>query len=128
MTFGSVTRTAGCGALILLTAGCASLEERFRLPFTRAGKVETVEGINLSPAAIRDYRGTYQQDDRHKAFAISPQGAYGVSFASPSAADAARSALEQCMQDVRISDLECVVYDVNGRRILKLPVNLRRVR
>ena len=81
--------------------------------------------LSLSPAALNDYRGTYAQDKPHKAFAVSPSGAFAAAHSYPTEALATATALIDCNRRVRVGQGECYLYDVNGTIVAAAPFNVR---
>ena len=86
-----------------------------------------VRSLTLSPAALNDYQGTYATDKAHKAFAVSPNGAFGVAHSFPTETLARATALLECNKMVRTGQGECYLYDVNGTVVAQPPfvVNIR---
>lgn len=87
---------------------------------------ETVRTISLSPAALNDYQGVYTTDKIHKAFAISPDGAYAAGHSFPTPELAAATALFNCNARVQPGQLECLVYDIDGTVVASTPLRLFR--
>ena len=87
----------------------------------------TEANMNWTPAATRDYNGQYKRDANNKTFALSPDGAYGVSFGYASSDEASAAALRQCRADLKPGQLDCVVFDVNGQIVLLLPADIPRI-
>ena len=98
----------------LMLAGCPS-----------DGK-ERISVISLSAAALNDYQGFYRRDQSNKAFAISPDGAFAAAYSFPSIDLATAAALINCNARVQPGQLECLVYDINGKTIVEPPVRLSR--
>lgn len=82
--------------------------------------------IPLWPQAANDYNGQYRRDPNHKAFAVSPDGIFGVSSGAVSEQRAAERAMEECSKRLLPGMVKCVVYDVNGRKVFQPPVTLTR--
>lgn len=76
---------------------------------------------NVTPQMAQDYLGQYQLDSRHKVFAISPSGAFGVAEGFSSVDDAKIRAVAECEKDLQPGDLGCVVYDVDGVVVFRPP-------
>lgn len=76
---------------------------------------------NVTPQMAQDYLGQYQLDARHKVFAISPSGAFGVAEGFSSVDDAKIKAVAECEKDLQPGDLGCVVYDVDGVVVFRPP-------
>jgi hypothetical protein len=76
---------------------------------------------NVTPQMAQDYLGQYQLDSRHKVFAISPSGAFGVAEGFSSVDDAKIRAVAECEKDLQPGDLGCVVYDVDGVIVFRPP-------
>jgi len=76
---------------------------------------------NVTPQMAQDYLGQYQLDSRHKVFAISPSGAFGVAEGFSSVDDAKIQAVSECEKDLQPGDLGCVVYDVDGVVVFRPP-------
>lgn len=76
---------------------------------------------NITPQMAQDYLGQYQLDSRHKVFAISPSGAFGVAEGFSSVDDAKIRAVAECEKDLQPGDLGCVVYDVDGVVVFRPP-------
>ncbi|MBB24307.1 MAG: hypothetical protein CME02_02115 [Geminicoccus sp.] len=76
---------------------------------------------NVTPQMAQDYLGQYQLDVRHKVFAISPSGAFGVAEGFSSVDDAKIKAVAECEKDLQPGDLGCVVYDVDGVVVFRPP-------
>ena len=87
---------------------------------------ERVVRLELSPAALNDYQGTYAVDQLNKAFAVSPDGAYAASYSFPSEDLAVAAVLLDCNSRVRLGELECMAYDINGKQVAVMPARLRR--
>lgn len=88
--------------------------------------METVRRIELSAAALNDYQGTYAADKTHKAFAISPDGAYAAAHSFPTSNLAAATALFNCNARVQPGQLECLVYDIDGTVVASTPLRMAR--
>lgn len=87
---------------------------------------QRVYDIQLSSEASRDYFGQYQSDAQQKAFAVSPDGPYGVAYGFLHSSEAQKSALQRCNEAVRKGQMLCVVYDLNGIRQLNFPITVNR--
>ncbi len=87
---------------------------------------EPVRELLLSASAQHDYLGTYAQDQGHKAFAMSPDGAFAAAHTFPTADLAVAAALINCNQRVQFGQLECLIYDINGVIVAPTPTRLRR--
>ncbi len=87
---------------------------------------EPVSQLILSASAQHDYIGTYRQDQGHKAFAMSPDGAFAAAHTFPTADLAVAAALINCNARVQFGQLECLVYDINGVIVVQGPTRLRR--
>ena len=84
-----------------------------------------VRGVQLSPAALNDYQGAYAQDKEQKAFAVSPDGAFGIAHSFPTVDLAKATALLECNKRVRLGQGECFLYDVNGAVVAAPPFSVK---
>ncbi len=69
----------------------------------------------------------YQLEKGPRAFAISPDGAWGYRYGDTSVEVAKKRALQNCRQHMRPRQRDCVVYDVNGKRVLPEVIQSYRV-
>ena len=120
---------------IMILSGCAAVtsangrdDDSFLMNFfTSLGlfrdDTELVRDLdpNVTPQMAQDYLGQYQLDARHKVFAISPSGAFGVAEGFSSVDDAKIKAVAECEKDLQPGDLGCVVYDVDGVVVFRPP-------
>lgn len=130
----------GVGALaallpVLFLSGCAAIstsasseDDSFLMDFFSSlglfrDDTELVRDLdpNVTPQMAQDYLGQYQLDARHKVFAISPSGAFGVAEGFSSVDDAKIKAVAECEKDLQPGDLGCVVYDVDGVVVFRPP-------
>lgn len=115
----------GCSGLSGLTQGSA--DSGFTNVLNNLGILqqnsELVQDLdpNVTPQMAQDYLGQYQLDKRHKVFAISPSGAFGVAEGFSSVDDAKIRAVAECEKDLQPGDLGCVVYDVDGVVVFRPP-------
>ena len=116
---------SGCAAV---TSGNGRDDDSFLMNFfTSLGlfrdDTELVRDLdpNVTPQMAQDYLGQYQLDARHKVFAISPSGAFGVAEGFSSVDDAKIKAVAECEKDLQPGDLGCVVYDVDGVVVFRPP-------
>lgn len=115
----------GCSTLSGLTEGDS--DSRFTNALSNLGifqqDSELVQDLdpNVTPQMAQDYLGQYQLDKRHKVFAISPSGAFGVAEGFSSVEDAKIRAVSECEKDLQPGDLGCVVYDVDGVVVFRPP-------
>ena len=126
--------TVGC-LMLLSLAGCSAFsgatEGNSDSPITNVlnnfgilqEDTELVRDLdpNITPQMAQDYLGQYQLDSRHKVFAISPSGAFGVAEGFSSVDDAKIRAVAECEKDLQPGDLGCVVYDVDGVVVFRPP-------
>lgn len=130
----------GVGALaallpVLFLSGCAAIstsasseDDNFLMDFFSSiglfrDDTELVRDLdpNVTPQMAQDYLGQYQLDARHKVFAISPSGAFGVAEGFSSVDDAKIKAVAECEKDLQPGDLGCVVFDVDGVVVFRPP-------
>ncbi|WP_294227680.1 DUF4189 domain-containing protein [uncultured Shimia sp.] len=62
-----------------------------------------------------------------KAFAISPDGAWGYTYGKNSAKDAQAQALAYCREHMRKKQRDCMVYSLNGKRVAPAVVQTKKV-
>ena len=120
-----VATLVGCSAITNLTKGDAdsSVTNVFNNLGILQVDTELVRDLdpNVTPAMAQDYLGQYQLDKRHKVFAISPSGAFGVAEGFSNVEDAKIRAIAECEKDLQPGDLGCVVYDVDGSVVFRPP-------
>lgn len=116
---------SGCGAFSGVTEGDAGnpLSNALNNLGILQEDTELVRDLdpNVTPQMAQDYLGQYQLDSRHKVFAISPSGAFGVAEGFSSVDDAKIRAVAECEKDLQPGDLGCVVYDVDGVVVFRPP-------
>ena len=112
--FGRQLLLVGALSCVPLLSGC------------RRDGLEPVRQIELSAAALNDYQGTYAADKMHKAFALSPDGAYAAAHTFPTPDLAAATALLNCNARVQVGQLECLVYDIDGLVVATTPLRMAR--
>lgn len=65
--------------------------------------------------------------ERHSAFAISPDGAWGTSWNYETDGEAKQGALQRCRQRLKIGKRDCFIYVVNGQVVAKPVVSVTRI-
>lgn len=122
---GILLSLSGCSAFSGLTDGQA--ENPVSNALNNLGILQSESELvrdldpNVTPQMAQDYLGQYQLDSRHKVFAISPSGAFGVAEVFSSVDDAKIRAVAECEKDLQPGDLGCVVYDVDGVVVFRPP-------
>ena len=122
---GILLSLSGCSAFSCLTDGQA--ENPVSNALNNLGILQSESELvrdldpNVTPQMAQAYLGQYQLDSRHKVFAISPSGAFGVAEGFSSVDDAKIRAVAECEKDLQPGDLGCVVYDVDGVVVFRPP-------
>lgn len=109
----------GAMALALALAVKASINFAARLPVEQDDESaeQTIDMRDLfgNAAANEAFAGDYARAGRHKAFAVSPRGAWGWSSDAANMRDAARAAFAQCQARREPYTADCEVVNVNGQ-------------
>jgi hypothetical protein len=109
----------GAMALALALAVKASINFAARLPVEQDDESaeQTIDMRDLfgNAAANEAFAGDYARAGRHKAFAVSPRGAWGWSGDAANMRDAARAAFAQCQARREPYTADCEVVNVNGQ-------------
>lgn len=71
--------------------------------------------LNLGEMAQAAYQKHVTQRPENKAFAASPGGGWGYSYAHMHPDDAAERALRNCDRDISFKDAVCSLYSLNGQ-------------
>ena len=82
--------------------------------------------VTLNKKQARDF-ADMQTKPRHTALAVSPDGAWGVTYGKRDAKTAERFAMQYCRGFLKPGRRDCVIYSVNGKVVAPAQVTVPKV-